>query len=209
MSNEEFKVGTAEELFMKVGAADALIYARKLELALQEARAEQAGKQAPDAFEQWFKHEFPDDALHHYFNGSYQGITAHYAWQGWKAALCNAAPPDLQRQLEEKERECEELRAKLAEFQQSEFHPDWSLLQATQESLREYMRLTRELQEKLAEAQKVTVVDDLSALVLRLARALRKEDVNSDLPNHAVDYLRQHGLINTVMRATTKPEDKP
>lgn len=46
------------------------------------------------------------------------------------------------------------LREQLASFQQSEFHPDWSLLQASQESLREHMqmlRVQREIENTLRE----------------------------------------------------------
>lgn len=43
-----------------------------------------------------------------------------------------------------------ELEAELAKYQSSEFHPDWSMLQAAQESLREHMQIIKDLQIDLA-----------------------------------------------------------
>lgn len=42
------------------------------------------------------------------------------------------------------------LSRELSEFQHSSFNPDWSLLEASQESLREHMALCTELEEKLS-----------------------------------------------------------
>lgn len=44
----------------------------------------------------------------------------------------------------------EELLDQLAKHQESEFHPDWSMLQASQESLREHMVKVKELEAQLA-----------------------------------------------------------
>ena len=44
---------------------------------------------------------------------------------------------------------CDQLCEQLAEFQQSEFNPDWSLLQASQEALREHMRMVQQLREQV------------------------------------------------------------
>ena len=40
----------------------------------------------------------------------------------------------------------DELRRKLSKFQESEFHPDWSMLEAARASLREHMHLLKESQ---------------------------------------------------------------
>ena len=45
------------------------------------------------------------------------------------------------------------------------------------------------------------VVDDLSALVARLARALRKAAPGNDLSDKAVDYLRRNGLQGSPLRS--------
>lgn len=45
-------------------------------------------------------------------------------------------------------------------------------------------------------------VDDLAALVRRLARSLRKAAPDNDLPDQALDYLRRHGLTGEILRAT-------
>lgn len=47
------------------------------------------------------------------------------------------------------------LKAQLSKFQMSEFNPDWSMLQASQESLREHMQIIIDLKAQLAEARKV------------------------------------------------------
>jgi hypothetical protein len=47
------------------------------------------------------------------------------------------------------------LRAELAKHQESKFHPDWSMLVATQESLREYQQIIVALREQLALAESV------------------------------------------------------
>lgn len=50
------------------------------------------------------------------------------------AAIKQATQQDKQR--------IEELKRQLAKFQTSEFHPDWSLLEATQNSLREKLHIS-------------------------------------------------------------------
>ncbi|MBB1599526.1 hypothetical protein [Variovorax sp. UMC13] len=45
-------------------------------------------------------------------------------------------------------------------------------------------------------------VDDLAALVRRLARSLRKAAPDNALPDQALDYLRRHGLEASILRAT-------
>jgi hypothetical protein len=47
-------------------------------------------------------------------------------------------------------KEREQLQAQLSKFQTSEFNPDWSMLQASQESLREHMAMVKELQAQVA-----------------------------------------------------------
>ena len=44
-----------------------------------------------------------------------------------------------------------ELEAELSKFQESSFNPDWSLLEAARESLREHMALLKDNQQQLAE----------------------------------------------------------
>lgn len=44
-------------------------------------------------------------------------------------------------------------------------------------------------------------VDDLAALVARLARELRRAAPGNDLPDRAVDYLKRHGLQGSPFRA--------
>ena len=44
------------------------------------------------------------------------------------------------------------------------------------------------------------VADDLSALVQRLARALRKAAPDNDLPRKALDYLARKGLKGSPLR---------
>jgi hypothetical protein len=51
--------------------------------------------------------------------------------------------------------EIERLRAELAKHQDSEFHPDWSMLAATRESLREHQQMIVALREQLALAESV------------------------------------------------------
>jgi len=50
----------------------------------------------------------------------------------------------------EVEAERDRLRAELAKHQESEFHPDWSMLEATRASLREHMEIIRGLRAELA-----------------------------------------------------------
>lgn len=58
-----------------------------------------------------------------------------------RVGACQAAHHRKQRQA---------LEAELSQHQRSEFHPDWSLLQATQESLREKMAEIQQLRQELA-----------------------------------------------------------
>lgn len=53
-------------------------------------------------------------------------------------------------------------------------------------------------QEDYAELEAVT--EDLAALVVRLARALRKAAPDHDLPKKALDYLDNKGLQGSVLR---------
>lgn len=55
--------------------------------------------------------------------------------------------------IERLQEEIEELQSELAKHQQSEFHPDWSLLKATQASLREHMALVKSAQAELAKVR--------------------------------------------------------
>ena len=49
----------------------------------------------------------------------------------------------------------ERLAGDLAQFQQSAFNPDWSLLEATQDSLREHMQLLKEAQQRIEELENI------------------------------------------------------
>jgi len=53
-----------------------------------------------------------------------------------------------------------ELEEQLSKFQTSEFNPDWSMLQASQESLLEHMLIIKEITRKLAEQQALTTTAD-------------------------------------------------
>jgi hypothetical protein len=50
-------------------------------------------------------------------------------------------------------------------------------------------------------------VDDLSALVTRLARALRKAVPDNDLSEKALDYLKREGLVGSPLRAECAPRE--
>jgi chromosome segregation ATPase len=56
----------------------------------------------------------------------------------------------LRNALLKSEQEIERLRAELAEHQESSWHPDWSKLRATRDSLREHMRWLREARDENA-----------------------------------------------------------
>ena len=47
--------------------------------------------------------------------------------------------------IAEKDAEAAELKAKLSKHQESEFNPDWSMLQATRDSLKEHQGIIRDL----------------------------------------------------------------
>ena len=49
-------------------------------------------------------------------------------------------------------------------------------------------------------------VDDLAALVARLAHSLRQAAPDNDLPEKAVDYLRRKGLQGSPMRKVANVE---
>lgn len=51
------------------------------------------------------------------------------------------------------------------------------------------------------------VVDDLSMLVRRLVRALKKASPNSDLPAQSMDYLRRKGLAGNVLRSAPADDE--
>lgn len=46
-------------------------------------------------------------------------------------------------------------------------------------------------------------VDDLAALVVRLAHSLKKAHPDNGLPAKAMDYLQRHGLQPTALRCKT------
>lgn len=58
---------------------------------------------------------------------------------------------DLVRELEP---QIERLRAELSKHQESEFHPDWSMLEATRSSLREHQQMVRALRAEVAAKEK-------------------------------------------------------
>lgn len=60
--------------------------------------------------------------------------------------------------------------------------------------------LARNLERELCTAAKK--VDDLAALVRRLAHALRKAAPNIDLPKMALEYLNSNGIPTSVLRET-------
>lgn len=68
---------------------------------------------------------------------------------------------DYPRQLEEMNRalmaQLAAAQAELAKFQESPFHPDWSLLEATRKSLREHMGLLKAAQEELSATKESSV----------------------------------------------------
>ena len=49
--------------------------------------------------------------------------------------------------------------------------------------------------------QNATRVDDLAALVVRLAHALKKAQPDNGLPAKAMDYLNRHGLQPSPLRS--------
>lgn len=53
----------------------------------------------------------------------------------------------------------------------------------------------------------MTEIDDLSALVRRLAQALCKASPDNDLPAKALDYLQRKGLQGSPLRSAPKPSD--
>ena len=58
------------------------------------------------------------------------------------------------------------LRAELAKHQESEFHPDWSMLAATRESLREHQQMIRELRAEVAQLRQYLDTSQRRASVL-------------------------------------------
>ena len=117
-----------------------------------------------------------------------------YEWDGlygtrkFSAALHNGAPPsrsvpiytaDQMRQYADAE--CAALRAELAKHQESEFHPDWSMLSATREGLAEHQDMIQRLSEQVRVLREV--VESAAAAdeflenpeaIFRLARMARK-----------------------------------
>ncbi len=91
-------------------------------------------------------------------------------------AIGDQADPDLDElahlraevkrlQSTSQELEIDRLRTELAKHQSSEFHPDWSLLKATQHSLREHMALV-----KAAQAEKSEAIGAAAALEIEIER---------------------------------------
>lgn len=56
-------------------------------------------------------------------------------------------------------KEIERLKAELAKHQESEFHPDWSLLEATRSSLREHMAMLKAIRATTLEEARKRLVD--------------------------------------------------
>lgn len=52
------------------------------------------------------------------------------------------------------------LRAELAKHQESEFHPDWSMLEATRDSLAEHQQIIRDLRERIKVLERINVLED-------------------------------------------------
>lgn len=50
-------------------------------------------------------------------------------------------------------------------------------------------------------------MDEMSMLILRLARSLKKARPNNDLSDKAVDYLKRRGMIRSPLRATDLNEE--
>ena len=65
---------------------------------------------------------------------------------------------DLRNTFKDSLTRIEQLEAELSKFQESSFHPDWSMLEASQDSLREYMALCKELQARVAKLESAIVV---------------------------------------------------
>lgn len=62
---------------------------------------------------------------------------------------------NIHKQIKDLKQENESLKKKLAEFQESEFHPDWSLLEASRDSLRESWNEQRKQAKLIEELYKV------------------------------------------------------
>ena len=100
----------------------------------------------------------------------------------------------LLERVKEAEAERDRLRAELAKHQESEFHPDWSMLEATRASLREHMEIIRGLRAELAawENRAGVYMDERDRLLelLREARFMWVDD-HSDLANRIDAALKE------------------
>ena len=79
------------------------------------------------------------------------------------------------------------LKAALSKFQESSFNPDWSLLQASKESLRENIKIVKELQAKESEQEQIII--DLKAQLAELETALSNAKTEIKTLGNRVDDL--------------------
>jgi hypothetical protein len=107
---------------------------------------------------------------------------------------------DFQSQIGAKDNEIATLKESLSKFQTSEFNPDWSLLQASQESLLVHMTTIRELQSKNT--------DLLIALAAERAdHALTENQLQSKIDDLAAKVQQQneyYGLLDECARENSK-----
>lgn len=86
----------------------------------------------------------------------------------------------------------EELKAELAKHQESQFHPDWSLLEATREAMREYRNTNEALKKSLLSAQKE--IDILKARVENTTAACSEHKREREKENRETSKLLQAAL---------------
>lgn len=82
---------------------------------------------------------------------------------------------------EEAADEITRLRAELAKHQESKFHPDWSMLEATRDSLAEHQEIIRDLRDQLhlAEVARAAQVAGLREALLQCGESCSIFDVRS------------------------------
>ena len=82
----------------------------------------------------------------------------------------------LEAALQSESSEGERLKAELAKHQESEFHPDWSMLKATRSSLREHQSIIRELREAMTTMRKLagkgSPIDNVGKFAMKARRGI-------------------------------------
>ena len=95
----------------------------------------------------------------------------------------------------------ERLAGDLAQFQQSAFNPDWSLLEATQDSLREHMQLLKEAQQRIEELTAPVLPEDVKDELKRLAKFVDMPSYRAVRAEKAIDLIeRQQQRIEKLER---------